>query len=261
MSAATVENTAPMKAGNRIPLTRLISVELRKSYDTLAGRWLLIAIGAITATAVLIFFLTADSSDRTYGNFAGVTASPQAILLPVLGVLLITSEWSQRTALVTFTLAPNRGRVLISKIVAALILGVAAVLIANVFASIFTVIGGASDPWGSGSEVLEYGFAKFGLFQLIQIMWGVGFGLLLLNSAAAIVAFFAVPMVISIVSDLWSAMEDIGPWVDLGTSSQMLFDSDGMSSAEWQHLVVGVLIWLGIPIVIGTMRLFRSEVK
>ncbi|UPK76581.1 ABC transporter permease [Nocardioidaceae bacterium SCSIO 66511] len=262
MSAATVENAAPsMKAGSRIPLTRLIAVELRKSYDTLAGRWLLIAIGAITATAIVIFFLTADSADRTYGNFAGVTASPQAILLPVLGVLLVTSEWSQRTALVTFTLAPNRGRVLTAKIAAAVLLGVGAVLVANLFAAVFTVIGGADDAWGSGSELFEIAFAKFGIFQLIQIMWGVGFGLLLLNSAAAIVAFFAVPMVISIVSELWSAMEDIGPWVDLSTSSGALFNEDGMSSAEWQHLLVGVLIWVGIPLVLGTIRLLRSEVK
>lgn len=262
MSAAMLENAPErMKSGSRIPLTRLIGVELRKSYDTLAGRWLLIAIAAITAAALLIFFLTADAADRTYGNFAGVTSSPQAILLPVLGVLLITSEWSQRTALVTFTMAPNRARVLIAKVVSAVILGIGAVLVANLFAALFTLVGGADDPWGSASEVLEFGFAKFGIFQLMNILWGVGFGLLLLNSAAAIVAFFAVPMVISIVSSLWSAMEDIGPWVDLSLSMGELFDANGMTSTDWQHLLVGGLIWLGIPLVIGTLRLLRSEVK
>ena len=81
MSAATVESTTPdMTAGSRIPLTRLVSVELRKSYDTLAGRWLLISIAAITAVVLLIFLLTSDASDRTFSNFGGVTATPQAIL-------------------------------------------------------------------------------------------------------------------------------------------------------------------------------------
>ena len=37
--------------------------------------------------------------------------TPMGILLPVLGVLSITSEWSQRTAMVTFTLEPSRMRV------------------------------------------------------------------------------------------------------------------------------------------------------
>ena len=41
------------------------------------------------------------------------------ILLPVLGILLVTSEWSQRTAMVTFTLEPSRSRVIAAKFVVA----------------------------------------------------------------------------------------------------------------------------------------------
>ncbi|MDN5854698.1 MAG: ABC transporter permease [Actinomycetia bacterium] len=263
MSAPMLESAPErMRSGSRVPLTRLINVELRKSYDTLAGRWLLIAIAAITAVVLLIFFLNADADERTFQNFMGITGTPQAILLPVLGVLLITSEWSQRTALVTFTMSPSRSKVLISKVIAALMLGFAAVIVAVLFGSAFTAIGGSDDPWTSSGDIgLGTMIAHFGLFQIINVMWGIGFGLLLLNSAAAIVAFFAVPIVISVLSNVWSAMDDIGPWIDLSMSSQYLFDPDGMTSTEWQHLLVGVLIWLGIPLVIGTIRLLRSEVK
>ena len=261
MSSAVLDNTPDrMKSGTRIPMSRLIAVELRKSYDTLAGRWLLIAIAAITAVFLLIFFLNATENERTFGNFMGMTGMPQGILIPVMGVLLITSEWSQRTALVTFTMSPSRGRVLASKMVAAFVLGIAAVVVALVFAAAFTTIGGSDDPWSTGGASFGEVAAKFGLFQTINIMWGVGFGLLLLNSAAAIVAFFAVPMVISILSNVWSAMTDIGPWIDLGTSSQTLFSSS-MAAEDWQHILVGSLIWIGIPLVLGTIRLLRSEVK
>ena len=263
MSSAMLENAPErMKGGSRIPLRRLISVEVRKSYDTLAGRWLLVSIAAITAVFLLIFFLNVTESDRTFGNFMGVTGTPQGILVPVLGVLLITSEWSQRTALVTFTMSPSRGRVLLSKVIAAVLLGLAAAVVAVVFGAVFTMIGGSGDPWTTGGSTgAGEMVAKFGLFQTIQILWGVGFGLLLLNSAAAIVSFFAVPMVISMVANLWSAMDDIGPWIDLSTSTGMLFNADGLTSTEWQHILVGALIWIGIPLVIGTIRLLRSEVK
>ena len=40
------------------------------------------------------------------------------ILLPIIGILLVSSEWSQRTALITFTLVPKRMRVMSAKIAA-----------------------------------------------------------------------------------------------------------------------------------------------
>src|SRR5688572_30980067 len=96
----------------RIPFTRLLGVELRKMWDTRAGLWLLISIGVITAAIIVIFFLVSDPSDRVFQNFIGITATPQGFLLPVLGILLITSEWGQRTTLTTFTLVPSRSRVI-----------------------------------------------------------------------------------------------------------------------------------------------------
>jgi hypothetical protein len=43
----------------------------------------------------------------------------------VLAILSVTSEWSQRTALVTFSLVPDRRRVLAAKLVAVVVLAVA----------------------------------------------------------------------------------------------------------------------------------------
>ena len=68
----------------------------------------------------------------------GVTATPQGFLLPVLGILLVTSEWTQRTALVSFTLMPVRGRVLVAKVLAALIAGLAAIVLAMAVAALAT---------------------------------------------------------------------------------------------------------------------------
>ena len=55
--------------------------------------------------------------------------TPMGILLPVLGVMSVTSEWSQRTAMVTFTLEPSRSRVVAAKFASVMIVAVAALVI------------------------------------------------------------------------------------------------------------------------------------
>ena len=40
------------------------------------------------------------------------------IILPMIAILSVTSEWSQRSGLTTFTLVPHRGRVILAKAIA-----------------------------------------------------------------------------------------------------------------------------------------------
>jgi ABC-type transport system involved in multi-copper enzyme maturation permease subunit len=259
MSATAVQpGTLDVSGTPGIPLSRLIRVELRKLVDTRASRWLLIAIGVVTALIIVIFFLTAPQSDRTFLNFVGATATPQGFLLPVLGILLVTSEWSQRTALVTFTLMPVRGRVLVAKVVAALLAGLAAILLAVGVAALATLVGGADDAWRSiGIDDL----AKFGLLQVTGVLQGLAFGLLFLNSAAAIVTFFVLPTAFTIVASLWGALRDAAPWIDLGTSQQPLFQGLHLTGEQWWQLTTSTLIWVVLPFVVGLVRVLRAEVK
>ena len=97
----------------RIPLGRLVSVELRKSFDTRSGRWLLASLGlaAVLTTGAIIAWAPADQ--LTYSEFTLAIGVPMTIILPIIAVLSVTSEWSQRSGLATFTLVPHRGRVLV----------------------------------------------------------------------------------------------------------------------------------------------------
>lgn len=259
MSAVTEERpTLDISQTSRVPLARLVRVELRKMADTRAGRWLLIAIAAITAAIIVVFFFVARDSERTFYNFTGITATPQAFLLPVLGILLVTSEWSQRTAMVTFTLTPVRGRVLVAKVVAALLLGFAAVAVALGVAALATLAGVASDPWqGLGWDSI----GKFALLQTTGVLQGLAFGLLVMSSAAAIVLYFIVPNAFTLLASLWPKMADFRPWVDLGFSSTPLFTPGNVTTDEWLNLASGSAIWVLLPFVLGTLRVLRSEVK
>ena len=243
---------------SRVRLTRLVGVELRKLGDTRAGRWLMIAIAVITVAAIAIYFLTSAKADRTFVNLAGVTGIPQGFVLPVLGILLVTSEWSQRTALITFTLEPVRGRVIAAKVIAALVAGLAAVALALGLAAVATLFGGATAAWdGSGPALL----GKFAILQASGVLQGLAFGLLFLSSATAIVTYFVVPTAFTIVASLWHWLATARPWIDLGASSEFLYDGKPMGGEQWAQLGTGTALWVLLPFVLGLVRVLRAEVK
>ncbi len=262
MTATTVERSQPLgiETTPRVPLTRLIRVELRKSIDTRAGKWLLILIGAITALAVVLVLFVGNESDLTFNNFLSATGGPQGYLLPVLGVLAITSEWSQRTGLVTFTLEPSRGRVVGAKFAAMVLFGLAAVAVAYALAVGGNLLGiglqGGDGSWHYAATWV----GEVGIGQIIGIIEGLAFGMLLMNSAAAIVAYFVAPIAWSVLFGLVSWLHPAAPWVDLNTATSPLFNHE-MTGQAWLQLAVATCIWVVAPLTVGLVRLTRSEVK
>lgn len=241
-----------------VPHSRLLKVELRKMVDTRAGMWLLIVIGVVTVAAVVIFGLAAADDDKTMFNFMSFTGAPQGFILPVMAILLITQEWSQRTAMVTFALEPHRGKVLVSKVYAALLIGAGAMVIAFAFAALATALFGPS----YGFEEFTGGDAgKFVLLQAAGILQGLAFGLVFLNSATAIVLFFVLPTVFGIIANVWSALRDAAAWIDFGTAQSPLFEQGSLTGEEWAQLGVTSLIWVVLPLVLGAWRMLRAELK
>lgn len=259
MSAVTVPTTLDIGGTTQVPMTRLVKVEVRKMLDTRAGQWLLGVIAFVTFAATLIFGLAASDSDKTFGNFAGFAGTPQGFLLPVMAILLITQEWGQRTAMVTFTLEPHRSRVLVAKVLAALAIGAAAYVLLVGFAVLATAVFGGS---GGFDDFAVADLGAFALLQVLGILQGLAFGLLMLNSAAAIVSFFLIPTVFSIIANVWSALRDAAPWIDFGTAQSPLFDGAGsLTGQEWAQLAVTSVIWVVVPVAAGAWRMLRAELK
>ncbi|MET0838887.1 MAG: ABC transporter permease, partial [Marmoricola sp.] len=205
-----------------------------------------------------IFFFAAADEERTFLNYIGIMATPQGFLLPVMGILLITQEWTQRTGMVTFTLEPHRGKVITAKVLAALTFGLLAVVLALVLASLGAAVSGAPDAW---ENIGLDDVGKFTLLQVSGVLQGLAFGLIFLNSAAAIVTYFVLPIAFSIVTSIWTALADVQPWVDLGTSQTPLFSGDAMTGEEWAQLATGTLIWVVLPFAVGLWRVLRAELK
>ncbi|WP_237767443.1 hypothetical protein [Serinicoccus sp. CUA-874] len=138
--ASGTAHQGPEPTGPGLSFARLFQAELRKTVDTRAGRWLLVVIVALTVLAMGLVMWFGRESGAAYATLLATAVTPQAVLLPVLGILTAASEWSQRTALVTFTQEPRRMRVMVAKALAAVALGLVVVAITFGLAALAHVI-------------------------------------------------------------------------------------------------------------------------
>jgi ABC-type transport system involved in multi-copper enzyme maturation permease subunit len=243
-----------------IPFGRLVRTELRKLTDTRASRWLLIAIVAATPIVVAVMLFAAAPKDLTYNKLVDYTQTPQKILLPALGILAMTSEWSQRTGLVTFTLVPDRRRVLLAKFTAVLALGLLVIAVAFAAAAIGNALGAAlrhgNGSWSFGAS----GFGEITLLQLTGLVQGMAFGMALLVTAAAVTAYYVVPNLWSVLFGSIASLKPIAPWFDLNKAQSPLYTHD-ITGRGWLQLLVALAIWVAIPLALGVWRVSRTEVR
>ncbi|GAA1725301.1 hypothetical protein GCM10009809_21370 [Isoptericola hypogeus] len=263
-SVEPVETTSPVKPVETLPVrpvtfATLTLVEWRKQLDTRAGRWMLAVIAIITA-AVLAVMAAVNGGDHSFGAFLVATTTPMAMLLPIVGVLAATSEWSQRTALVTFTLEPRRTRVGLAKVVGAIGSGLALLVVAVGLAALAHLVvvtfRDATPAW----DVAAADVGGLALTVVLFMAQGVGFGLLLRSTPAAIVTLLLLPTLFSIVGSLISGMADVLPWVDLSTATEPLLFGAALDGAAWAHLGTAALIWVVAPLAGGLWRVARSEI-
>lgn len=248
--------TLPSDVDARVPLPRLVLVEMRKMLDTRSGFWLLAIIVVLTAVATVLTAVFGPDEGTEMEVLLLAASAPQGLLLPVLGVLLVTSEWGQRAAMTTFTLVPRRERVVVAKILAALGIGLAVLVVTFAIAALATALSGA-DVGDVESETLGH----FTLLQVLGILQGLAFGLLLLNSAAAIVSYFLLPVVSTIVFSVVEPLSDLRDWVDLGFAQSPLSEPGSLTGDEWAHVASTSAIWIVLPMALGTWRMLTAEVK
>lgn len=242
-----------------VPFGRLFAVELRKLVDTRGGRWLLIAMVALILIASAAVMLTNKDAPVRFENFATAAGVPMGFILPILGIMAVTTEWSQRSGLVTFTLEPRRLHVGFAKWLAALVMGIFGTVLAYAIGALFTLIGSTFHTGGAEWDINGWAMAGTLLAFLIAVSQGVAFGMLIQNTPGAICAYLFLPILVSIVTTFkW--FEKAGPWIDPSQSSQGLY-SGSMATKDWQHFATSQTLWLLLPLLFGFWRLMKREVK
>ena len=222
--------------------------------DTRAGFWLLLLVALSALALVVLVLAVGKAEDQTMKSLFSDSIQIISVLLPIVGLLLMTSEWSQRTALTTFTLVPRRGRVVTAKLLAGIALAVIAVLICLAAAAVGNLIAGGS--WSFKLSDLANGM----LYEAFNMLGALALGLLLMHSALAIVTYFVLPTVVGIVVEVVRALHEPSEWFDPSQTTTPLAENT-MAGDDWAKLGVTVAIWVGVPLVLGLLRLQRHELK
>jgi len=267
MTAVAAGTTLPARVPVRgIPLLRVTQVELRKMFDTRSGFWLIasIVITAFLATAGVILF--APDDQLTYATFVSAIQFPIAVILPMIAILAVTSEWSQRSGLTTFTLIPHRKRVISAKAISSVAVGVVSVLLAFVIGALGNLAGtgitGTALVWNI--SVTE--FLYFVLGNVLSLLIGFMLGVLIRASAGAIAAYFVysflLPTIFGLLATSVAWFRDLQPWVDVQYAQSALFVLEGtLTGEQWANIAVTGMIWIVIPLAIGLGFVTRVEVK
>jgi ABC-2 type transport system permease protein len=253
LAPPTRVNTAGVHV--RPGLGRLVAVELRKIVDTRAGFWLQVAMVALTLLVVVIRLLVGNAADHTFQSVLDAGLQPAAVLLPVLGILLVTSEWSQRTGMMTFALVPVRSRVLGAKLVASLVLAVATLAMSLAVIASGVLVASAGDGAWSGVGSL---IGQSAVYLTTGMVSGIAIGAILLAPTPAIVLRFALPTAWMAVVSL-PAFSGVAPWVDNARAVGQM-TAEVMSGTQWAHAGAALAIWMVLPLLIGARRFTRREV-
>lgn len=264
-SSAGLPRTIDISQDDPVSFDRLVSVETRKVFDTRAGRWLTISILGLVLVVVGIGVFALPEDQQDYASMLDLSGGVLGYFLPILMIMLVASEWGQRTGLTTFTLEPRRSRVMAAKVVAGLRLAVVVLAIGAAIAAAGVVL----SPANGGEAVWNLQFTQVRNFLfsgLMGVLIGFALAMLLRNSAAAIVAYFVytfiVPTVTDVLTRLIDGFDKVAPWVEFNYAQLPLFTGDYTATGqEWAQIALSGTLWVVLPFVIGLQRLVKAEVK
>lgn len=247
---ATTEPVRPLR------LPTLVAVELRKMTDTRSARGVLAATLGLVAFALVWKITQLGDATSAFEGYVVATVNIIAIFGPVLGLLAMTSEWTQRTALTTFTLAPRRLPVIAAKFAASVIVSLGLLAAGLALTAVATGVGGLV---GDGSSFAGVGGDVRGaiIVVVLQVTMAAAFGALIPQSAGALVAYFVVPIAWDAAAD--AVLGQAAPWLDVYAAYDRLATDD-----PWAHLgrtLTSVAVFVVLPAVVGVARSLRREVK
>ncbi len=255
LSPRTLVIDAAPSAPGPIPFSRLVRVEWAKATDTRAARWLLALVALSTAGMMLVPVLAPTTFDQTYASYLRVAALGLTILLPVVAILMLTGEWSQRSVMTTFTQEPRRIRVLNAKLAVSMLLGGGAA----VFGGVVTAAGlGLAAASGRALEAnLTVGaITGFLLFVLLNVLAGVALGALLQSSATAIAASFALPAAFAVFG---TASRLVSDWIDTSGPWNWVLENDWAGHVP--QISFSIVFWVAVPLAAGVVRTVRRDVE
>jgi ABC-2 type transport system permease protein len=251
-------------------VVRLIRAEFRKLLTTQVWFWLLlatIALGALLAVAQIAPSGGIRTEDKVPDLFAAYAASPGYLVVFILGVLGVTTEFRYQTITPTVLQTPSRWSIITAKMITYAIVGILYSIVALVFEAAVGV------PWlstkgidvhlGNG-DVQHAIIGTFGVIALFGIV-GLGFGALLRNQVVAVVVGILFLVVIENVFLAIPGLKHAWPYTPNGGVQAILY-TNGDKTVNGVHLlptgagVVVLLLWAFVPAILGAAFTMNRDI-
>ena len=249
-------------------MIRLIRAEFLKLRTTQVWFWLLVATIAISALLVVAQIAPSDGvRDASDVPDLFQSAAQADILVFVLGVLGVTTEFRYQTITPTVLQTPSRWSVITAKMITYAVLGVLYALVS--VASLLIV----ALPWLSAKNIdVDFGDANvihslvgvFGVVALYGIV-GLGVGALLRNQIVAVVVGIVFLLVLENVIVAIPGVKHAWPFTPGGASAAILHttgsrDVNGVDMLTTPGGVIVLLLWAFVPAIIGAMFTLNRDI-
>lgn len=252
-------------AANGVRFGSLLVIEARKLFDTRAALWLLVATVALSAFILGSFAIFASTPGVGLPPLTGSVlldagTSSLHLLVPVTAIMVAASEWTQRSALVTFTVEPRRVRVLAAKVIAVI---VASLVLFAIVAGLSVLVGWLMITFGHVAITWTFNAAAIAWLAgavVLDALLGLALGMLLMNTPAAITVYFVAPMLMQLASGFSEKVAEVISWLNMSMALSPL-TSGQWDHAHWGKVSVAISVWVLLPLLAGAVRMVRREVK
>jgi hypothetical protein len=254
---------------------RLVRAELFKLRTT-PGPWVVLGVTLLlTGLGVLrpflfpttphhLQFLAPTSTFRLRELVgSGLTVGAE-YMAAILGILCVTGEFRHKVITTTLLATPRRWRLVVAKSVASIVWSVyycvaSLAMVAALGIPLLVSQGGSTMAlWHQVRPVVP---GLFGSFALIAL-YGVGFGTLVKNQIAAVVAVLAISFIIEPI--VIGVSPEVGRWLPAAAAAAVSGDILGKGIRayllSWWLGAIVLAAWGVVPVVVGYFTTFSRDV-
>ena len=251
-------------------MIRLIHAEFLKLRTTQVWFWMLVGtvgIGALLAVAQVAPSDGIRTERAVPDLFAGFASTPGYIILFVLGVLGVTTEFRYQTITPTVLQTPSRWTIISAKMITYAIVGIGYAIVGLLAEGIVGV------PWLSAKGIdVHFGdgdvqhaiIATFAVLALFGIV-GLGIGALLRNQIVAVVVGLVFLVVLENILLVIPVVKKAWPYTPNGATQAILYthgstESDGVHLLSTWAGVIVLLLWAFIPAIAGAAYSMNRDI-
>ncbi len=271
MSTA-VQSVSPMQPPTKASLPNVIRSEWTKFWSVRSTIWTLVLLVVLTAGFGALICWGVETSaqhgepqpagiDATAVSLAGITFSQLAVA--VLGVLVISAEYSTGGIRTSLTAVPSRPRLLLAK---AIVLGVVSLVVGVITSFVTFFVGQAIlGIAGIGTSLGEPGALRAvfggGLYIFASAMFGFALGTLLRHTAGsitvAVALLFVIPPFLNLLPGEWG--KTVREYFTSNAGSQIVSATPQPEAlSPWYGYLVFSIWWLAI-LLVGAWLMNRRD--